>query len=162
MKTITRKLWFSAGHRLKDHEGACAHLHGHNYVLYVTAQSEDDELDSIGRVIDFSVLKDKFEKWLNDNWDHAFLWNYEDPICRGMFTEYAPTMSMKNYPCHYNPTAENMAEYLLTGLAPVLMQGTGVTIIQIKLFETENCYAVVTLNRLTTNDGDPGHPKTRP
>ena len=54
MITCTRRIQFCAGHRVMGHEGKCRNLHGHNYVVFVTAQA--DELDSVGRVIDFSVL----------------------------------------------------------------------------------------------------------
>src|SRR5262249_14498003 len=53
--TCTRLLQFDAGHRVYQHEGKCANLHGHRYTAEITAQAE--ALDKIGRVIDFSVLK---------------------------------------------------------------------------------------------------------
>ena len=54
-----RKIHFSAGHRVYGHESKCSNLHGHNYVLWVHAGAK--ELDELGRVIDFSVLKDYFK-----------------------------------------------------------------------------------------------------
>jgi len=158
VQTVTRKLWFSAGHRLLNHEGACANIHGHNYILYVTAQA--DKLDTVGRVIDFSVLKDKFGNWIDMYWDHAMLFNVDDKMCNGMLYQYAPTMGMKNYGCPFNPTAENMAEFLLNTISPQLMKGTGVEVIEIKLFETENCYAIASRTKkgpdtLPTHDLEP-------
>ena len=66
--TITRRLEFDAGHRVFGHESKCATLHGHRYVVEVTAQAA--KLDSVGRVIDFSVLKERIGAWLDEKWDH--------------------------------------------------------------------------------------------
>jgi len=57
MTTIVRTVQFSAGHRLWQHESKCAHIHGHNYVVEFHATAE--HLDSVGRVIDFSVFRDR-------------------------------------------------------------------------------------------------------
>ena len=69
--TATRRLQFCAGHRVHDHESECRNLHGHNYVVFLTAAStSDDPLDKLGRVIDFGVLKEKFGAWIDEWWDH--------------------------------------------------------------------------------------------
>lgn len=52
MSTIscTRRLTFAAGHRVWKHEGKCAHPHGHNYVVEVTARAAArDAAREIGR-----------------------------------------------------------------------------------------------------------------
>src|SRR5262249_22784820 len=56
MITATRRIQFAAGHRVFGHEGKCRYLHGHNFVALVTAAADD--LDAVGRVIDFGVLKE--------------------------------------------------------------------------------------------------------
>ena len=63
--TATRYHDFSTGHRVYGHESKCAHLHGHNYRIYLTVEA--DQLDTVGRVMDFSVIKDKFVIWLEVN-----------------------------------------------------------------------------------------------
>lgn len=139
-KEITRRLQFCSGHRVYGHESQCANLHGHNYVVFITATA--DTLDSVGRIIDFSVLKEKFGAWIDKFWDHGFLWFNEDEECKALFKNLP---KMKNFKCSFNPTAELMAGYLLKEIAPMLMNGTGVTVIKIELQETENCSAVATL-----------------
>ncbi len=144
MKVIQRairKFTFDSGHRVYKHESKCANLHGHTYKLLVHAESP--ELDSLGRVIDFSVIKEKFHNWLEQNWDHGFLWSFEDNLCRELFT--VQFLEMKNFKCSFNPTAENMAKFLLTTVGPMLMHGTEVTITRIELWETENCHVDVFL-----------------
>ncbi len=78
-ETCTRRIQFCCGHRVHRHEGKCANLHGHNYVLFVTAQGS---LDSVGRVIDFSVLKERIGGWIDQNWDHGFVLGVEDQHAR--------------------------------------------------------------------------------
>ena len=67
-----------AGHRVVGHEGKCRHLHGHNYRIHFTVESDEGDLDSVGRVVDFSVVKSALCMWLEDNWDHKFLHWEED------------------------------------------------------------------------------------
>ena len=51
MISCTRIHDFSAGHRVVGHEHRCRFLHGHNYRVAFECTAE--ELDDVGRVIDF-------------------------------------------------------------------------------------------------------------
>ena len=160
--TATRRLTFCAGHRVLGHESKCSNLHGHNYIVEVTAEmnpSNGAAVDDIGRVIDFSVLKECVGGWLERHWDHGFIVNTLDatvlraldavecvnaagtPIgggdgkCRGT----------KRFIARFNPTAENMASYLLHIVCPEVLHGTYVRVSHIRLYETENCWADVSL-----------------
>ena len=56
---------------------------------------------------------------------------------------------MENKPMaihNFNPTSENMANYLLNTICPELLKDTGVQVYKIKLYETENCYAEAILD----------------
>lgn len=141
MITITRKLEFDAGHRVHNHESKCGTLHGHRYVLELTAHAP--ALDGIGRVIDFSVLKEKIGTWVDKYWDHTCLIFKEDSETLAAL-EFVPHFK-PTFICPFNPTAENMAHYLLHEIIPHLMAGTGVTVSKVKLWETQNCFAEVTL-----------------
>ena len=135
--TITRKLEFDAAHRVVNHESKCATLHGHRYVCEFVATA--DKLDDIGRVIDFSVLKEKLGGWLDEKWDHNSI----------LYVEDKETISaLKSIPrkkdpfiTNWNPTAENMAAFLLTNVCPELLKGTGVTVTKVIVWETPNCKA---------------------
>ena len=137
--TCTRRLQFCAGHRVMGHENKCANLHGHNYVVFITAKADD--LDSLGRVIDFSVIKSKVGNWIEQYWDHGMVL-YEQDV---ETIEAIRKLDTKLYPLPYNPTAENMAKWLLFDICPRLFKDTGVVVTKIVLWETENCYAEVTL-----------------
>lgn len=135
----SRKIHFCAGHRVYGHESKCSNLHGHNYVLWVYASA--DQLDSLGRVIDFSVLKEKIDSWIELHWDHTFLAFDKDSELLSLVP-----LIKKNKPwfiCSFNPTAENMASYLIKEIIPDLLKGTGVTVSRLVLFETENCMVEV-------------------
>ena len=130
-----RRLQFCSGHRVYQHESKCSNVHGHNYVLF--AYAEAPNLDSIGRVIDFSVLKSKLGTWIDENWDHNFLVYKEDKKLIEILKKVE--QPKKIVICSYNPTAENMAQYLVDEVCPKLFIDCGVRITKIELWETENC-----------------------
>lgn len=133
-----RQLKFDAGHRVVNHESKCRSLHGHEYKLHLFAQA--DALDSLGRVIDFSVLKNIVGTWVDENWDHTMILFEKDPDLEKLKScdKAKPIFIMKT-----NPTAENMALYLLNEVCPQLLRGTGVVVNKIRLDETSNCYVEV-------------------
>ena len=45
----------------------------------------------------------------------------------------------------YNPTAENMARYLLEVMCPEVLSGTGARATSVRIWETEEAYAEATL-----------------
>ena len=141
MLTIIRRLEFDAGHRVMNHESKCATLHGHRYVIEIEASAKD--LDSIGRIIDFSVLKEKIGTWLDENWDHNLIL-FKDDI---ETVTAAKSIPRKKEPfiCEWNPTAENLASFLLKEVCPHLMQGTDIFITAVTVHETPNCKAVARL-----------------
>ena len=67
---VTRRFTFEASHQLPWHEGKCARLHGHSYVLDVTVQGP---LNPDGIVIDFSDMKAAVTKHVLDKYDHQHL-----------------------------------------------------------------------------------------
>lgn len=144
MITVTRRIQFCAGHRVYKHESKCSNLHGHNYVLWVTAKA--DRLDNLGRIVDFSVLKEMVGRWIDTYWDHGFLYFHEDIECRTLFACDERFLHTRSFRCTFNPTAEEMALYLLNEVCPDLFRGSpfNLKVVAIKLDETENCSATVT------------------
>ena len=149
----------SCGHRVFGHESKCIGLHGHNYRITFFCEPED-QLDAVGRVIDFSIVKSKLCDWVEENWDHRFLLWENDPLL--YFFKDAP-LHMQGYknteiddmmkgleaitPVPFNPTAENMAGYLLNTVAPKQLYGTGVTATSIRIDETRKCSATAMQSR---------------
>lgn len=133
--TCTRRLTFESGHRVFGHEGKCSALHGHSYIAEVEASAEQD---SLGRVIDFSVLKEKIGGWTDEHWDHGFLIWFKDVEAS---CALAVLKGQKVYRMPTNPTAENIAIHLLEDICPMVLRGTGVTVVSVKITETGNCFA---------------------
>jgi 6-pyruvoyltetrahydropterin/6-carboxytetrahydropterin synthase len=152
MITAERYHDISCGHRVYGHENACAGLHGHNYRVTFTLGSIAGDLDTIGRVIDFSIIKSKLCMWLEDNWDHKFLLWEKDPLYGRMsllLREGYPgdptdplTQSLIGVP--FNPTAENMANHLMYIIGPQQLLGTGAGLQSVRVEETRKCSATVT------------------
>lgn len=167
MYKVKRYHDISCGHRVHGHESKCAHLHGHNYRVHFTCVADNvppqdptmlnhrplkprakPELDEVGRVIDFSVVKERLCQWLEDNWDHKFLTWHQDPVmkavvdackkeCPGVSTPALVSLVM----VPFNPTAENMARYLVEVVGPVQLHGTGVRLTEVLIEETAKCHA---------------------
>ncbi len=132
MITITRSFSFDSAHRVLGHQGKCRHLHGHHYVAEVTAEAL--ELDSLGMVMDFSILKERIGGWIDRHWDHNFISHPEDPLLAFDF-ERTPFSMPSNKP---NPTAENIAATLYVVCVSKLPE---LKVVNVRIYETPNCWA---------------------
>jgi 6-pyruvoyltetrahydropterin/6-carboxytetrahydropterin synthase len=100
------------------------------------------DLDSVGRVIDFAVLKERVGGWILENWDHGFIVaSHDDDARRAIAAFTANGLKQKTYVLDRNPTAENMAQFLAVDVSPKVLAGTGVRVTKIVVQETENCFA---------------------
>jgi len=148
--TANRYHDISCGHRVVGHENKCKYLHGHNYRVHFVCEAE--QLDDIGRVIDFSVIKEKLCMWLENNWDHKFLAWREDKLLQEVFQVLGADAygrargdlgeSLIWLP--FNPTAENMAQYLVDVIGPQQLTGTSVKLTSVTIEETRKCSASYT------------------
>lgn len=153
---ICRTLEFDAGHRVYGHESKCNHLHGHRYKAEIVVQGR--KLDHLGRVVDFGVIKEIIGGWIDTHWDHNMLLHPEDPLLRArdyqeglgqpftasVFAGKAPFVM----PEGQNPTAENLALYLLRVCIDQLTPLGTLHIKSVRLWETPNCWAEVHTDEL--------------
>lgn len=129
---------FSAGHRVVGHEHRCRFVHGHNYRVIFECTAA--ELDELGRVIDFDVIKSRLCQWLEDNWDHrTLLWDQDELL------EQLAAIADSIVAVPFNPTAENMADHLLRVVGPAQLAGTGVVLHRVTVEETRKCSAEAVL-----------------
>ncbi len=140
---VTRRLEFDAGHRLVGHESKCRYLHGHHYCAEITVQGP--QLDGCGRVVDFSVLKQRVGSWIDEQWDHNMILNQLDPLLRLTETEIGvpdvlEICGQEPYIMNRNPTAENMVQELAI-YAEICLRGCEIQLVKIRLYETPNCWA---------------------
>lgn len=115
LKIITN---FSAAHQLKDFEGACEDLHGHNWKIEVCVTSAT--LNEAGVVIDFRTLK-KYMSQIMETLDHKFL-NELDPFK------------------DQNPSSENIARYVAEQLA-ILLKDPEIKVSRVTAWESETASA---------------------
>jgi len=97
---------FSSAHNLRGYKGRCEDLHGHNWKVEVLVSCRD--LDKLGMVMDFRVVKDKLNLIL-DKMDHAYLNNIA-------------------YFKKVNPTSENIAKYIFDSMKAKIPKVTSVTV----------------------------------
>lgn len=112
---------FNAAHNLKGYRGKCEALHGHNWKVEVTLGSP--ELDKIGMVEDFTVIKKQLKDVLS-LFDHKYL-------------------NRLPYFRKANPTSENIAK-IIYGKMKERARKTATRIFAVKVWETDNSYAVYT------------------
>ncbi len=86
---------FSAAHLLRNYNGKCEQLHGHNYKVSVVARAPSPGVS--GMVMDFGDLK-RAANAVVDKLDHRFL------------NEISPFDSIE-------PSAENLAHYIFQEIA---------------------------------------------
>jgi 6-pyruvoyltetrahydropterin/6-carboxytetrahydropterin synthase len=141
--TCTRRIEFDAGHRIVEHESKCRYLHGHRYV--VEASFTAPKLDELGRIIDFGVIKEKLGGWIDAHWDHTTILFDKD---RALGNSIASHTGQIIYYLPVNPTAENMADYLLTHVCPELFAGQPLQCVRIVLHETPNCHVEAIASKL--------------
>ena len=111
MKILTD---FAAAHFLREYEGECSRLHGHNWKVEV--QVTTTGLDNIGMGMDFKVIK-AATKDLIGKLDHRNL------------NDIPPFDSI-------NPTAENISAYLYKELSNTL-NAEGIKVSNVTLLETD-------------------------
>lgn len=140
--SATRYHDISCGHRVYGHESKCAHLHGHNYRVHFTVEAYRGGLDSIGRVMDFSVIKSRLCAWLEETWDHKFLICTDDPLAE-VLKRHDPEGVVV---VQFNPTAENMARYLLHVVGPFALRSTACILTRVSVEETRKCSAASELD----------------
>lgn len=137
MRTITKRLEIDVGHRLMKHEGKCRYAHGHHYAFELTVGAET--LDEVGRIIDFSVLKEKVGGWLDKYWDHGFIAQRGDPIIDWLL-ENKQKVQILDTP----PTIENLVEVVFF-VATALLRKHGILVTHVVGFETPTSSAAFDL-----------------
>lgn len=128
---------WTSRHRDADKSKQSFGLHTHEYSAWFYAERvgvfkphENPRFDLIEKMIG---------AWIKANWDHSTLvWadDYELMSVRRFIGRPKPAYVMK-----FDPTTENIAQYLLKNICPLLMSGTGIVVKTIKLFESD-CTAV--------------------
>lgn len=119
MYELTIKTEFSSAHNLRGYNGACERLHGHNWSVEVSIESET--LGPTGFVIDFKELKATTASII-DRLDHRYL-NETPP-----FTEI-------------NPSAELLARYVHDELSKSFKDRAEIRVREVRIWESHTAAA---------------------
>lgn len=114
---------FSAAHRLREYQGKCESLHGHNWKVEISIVS--DVLDKAGMVLDFKKIKAMLHKILSEL-DHK---------------ELNKLPHFKKY----NPTSELIAEYIFNRYSKKLK--STIVLESVSVWETPSSCAVYYKNQ---------------
>ena len=115
LKIVTH---MAAAHQLRDYEGGCEKLHGHNWKIEVHVTGS--KLGQNGLLIDFKRVKEATARHLKEL-DHTFL------------NDLQPFKSV-------NPSSENIARHLYQSLSRDLNDGN-VKVSRITAWESETACA---------------------
>lgn len=120
MYELTIDATFSAAHRLREYDGCCERLHGHNWRVQATVKTTT--LNHIGIALDFKCLKTLLNRVLQQL-DHTML--NEHPVFAVL-----------------NPTCENLAHWIYQELKQAVAE-LGVAVAKITVYESVDsscCY----------------------
>ena len=117
MFLLTVKGDIASAHLLRGYPGKCSQLHGHTWKIEV--QIKCDELNELGMVEDFAVLKRNFKNFL-DHLDHT-------------------NLNELDYFKNVNPTAENIAKYIYQEFQKMIEP---LTLKQVRVWESDIASAI--------------------
>jgi 6-pyruvoyltetrahydropterin/6-carboxytetrahydropterin synthase len=109
---------FAAAHHLRGYGGKCEELHGHNWIVEVGV--EGTELDDVGLLLDFKILKQEVDDVLEEL-DHKYLNDHKWFRTR-------------------NPSSEHLACYLYEQLTARL-DVPGLALSYVRVWESEDSVA---------------------
>ena len=109
---------FAAAHQLREYQGGCENLHGHNWKVEVFVKGE--KLGQDGLLIDFRIIKNATKEVL-EGLDHTFLNELEN------FREQ-------------NPSSENIARYIFESLGRRL-KDENVKVSRVSTWESDSACA---------------------
>ncbi|MCX7770745.1 MAG: 6-carboxytetrahydropterin synthase QueD [Proteobacteria bacterium] len=111
---------FSSAHYLRNYQGKCEHIHGHNWKVEVVL--EGNTLDKSGMLLDFGILKKHLKE----------IMNILDHKCLNDDVEFFKEVS---------PSSENIARFIYQELSN-RMENKDVKVYEVRVFESENSYAI--------------------
>ncbi len=135
---ITKRYSFELAHALYAHDGGCAQVHGHSYVLEVTllgVPRVEPGHPKNGMVMDFADLKTIVNKEVVHRYDHALLLSEQHRETIG--TLGSPFGKVLFVP--WQPTCENMVLDIVARIGTQLP--AGVSLLAVRLHETATSYA---------------------
>ena len=119
MYEVSKEMMISATHRVREHQGGCERIHGHNWKIIVYVEAK--ELNNMGMVIDFKDLKHVMHKVIM-------------PMDHNDINTFAPFDKI-------NPTSENISKYIFDEMSKELNDDRK-HISKVEVYETDNSKAI--------------------
>ena len=134
MYSLKTSAAFDSAHFLAGYDGKCASIHGHRWVIEVTAGSSILQKSGAkrGMVIDFGELKEAVKN-LADSFDHALI--FEKGSLKEKTLEAMREEQFHLIEVSFRPTAENFAKYFYD-----ILKKQNIPVLTVAVYETpENC-----------------------
>ena len=129
MFVISRQFTFCYAHRLLNHAGKCAHLHGHNGTVKIDLRNR--QLNEQGMVADFIDIKNTLGNWIKTALDHRLILIESDPLVVLLRQHGESVLTLP-----VEPTAENLAKLIYEKA-----EEFGLPVCSVSVWETEKCAA---------------------
>ncbi len=140
MIRLTKEFSFETAHALEGYDGACRHIHGHSYRLFVTVRGVPEmskESAKYGMVLDFGELKRIVNEQIISRLDHALVLCNSD-LSQGV-VERVGGIYTNIILTEYQPTCENMLSDFAARISSQLPES--VSLYSLKLHETATSFA---------------------
>lgn len=144
MNSVRKELCFDAAHRLHQYPGKCAQIHGHRYKVIVELGYV--EVSDVGIGIDFGKIKGTVGNWIEENWDHKLILNWNDPLYSVLRTQGGISPE-EIFLINGNPTAENMAKLLVEEIIPSNWVHLARQLMSVEVYETPTSSAKYLVKR---------------
>lgn len=135
---VTKRFTFEMAHALRCHDGLCANIHGHSYVLDVTvlgtpvvAPGEPKD----GMVVDFADLKKLVKRLVVERYDHALVLHERERET----TRFDAALFGRTIFTVWQPTCENILLDIVSTLEGALPHGA--RLVAVRLQETATSWA---------------------
>lgn len=138
MITATKKFRFEMAHMLSNHPSLCKNVHGHSYILEVTACTTTKNTGDM--VVDFSDLKNIVNNTVVNDMDHAFAYNVDTTDeCELAIVDVLKKYGKKIVAFTGRPTAEVMCKEIYNKLSTDIQYITNnYRLCKVRLYETES------------------------
>lgn len=141
---LSREYRFEAAHILENHNGKCARLHGHGYLVQVWMKGEPKKSPSAsndGMLLDFQDMDDIIKPDI-EKMDHKFLAGGSEAIIHKLTAGDRTALGIVPYFTGMRTTCENLARYMWSLWAPAIRKNhTNVNLMSVVLYETQKSFA---------------------
>lgn len=142
MQTMTLVTAFDAAHRVMNEKIKCYNLHGHRFGVEITFDIHT--IEALGYALDFKEIKRIAGGFIDSFLDHASIFNPLDDellaLCERFDWKFWRMGLGTGDEKDINPSAENIGKELFYVINRLFKDEKGVTLKNIRLYETPNCW----------------------